>query len=451
MIKSLYFRMICIFLGSVLASLMIGFFITNRLYIDKMITLAQDGLIDNGKTIIRAYKESEPSNREILISGMSSLPIYSIRLYDKDGSPIPEKSIHSENMLHVGDGQLQSVLSGAVYKGGPEHGFKQMGIGLPFVLDGEPYALFISLDFDSFGNSVGGLFKTQLLIVLLFGSFFIVLSVRYIVRPIQHLTKATRKMAKGDFSIHLNTRRKDELGQLTTSFNQMAQELGMLETNRRQFVSDVSHEIQSPLTSIIGFTQALKNKKMDEESRLRLLNIIEEESNRLSRLSEDLLQLSSLEYEHYQLNVRKYRLDEQIRNVMIALEPQWASKHLEIELELKEIFITADEDKLVQVWANLIGNSIKFTGENGKIQITEQENARGIEISIRDNGQGIREEDIDNLFKPFYKVDKSRDRTVNGNGIGLSIVKRIMDLHEGEIVVESRNGEGSTFTVFFPH
>ncbi|NIK79550.1 signal transduction histidine kinase [Paenibacillus castaneae] len=451
MIKSLYVRMLCYFLGSVLVSLMIGFFITERLYKDRLIELVQNNLISSGKTIIEAYKESAPDNRDVLIRGMSSMALYSIRLYDHTGRFIPEASSKSEDTAPISNEKLQSVLTGGVYHGNQGKGFKHFGVGLPFAIDGESYALFISLNLESFGRMLGGLFRTQLLIVLLFGSFLIILSVRYIVRPIQHLTKATHKMARGNFSIHLSTKRKDEIGQLTTSFNQMAHELGMLEKIRRQFVSDVSHEIQSPLTSIKGFTQALKNKKMDEASRMRLLNIIEEESNRLSRLSEDLLQLSSLEYDHLQLNVHSFRLDEQIRNVLISLEPQWSSKHIEIEIELKEIFVRADEDKLVQVWANLIGNSIKFTNDYGKIQVTGKENAEGIEIAITDNGLGIGEAEIHNIFKPFYKEDQSRDRSISGNGIGLSIVKRIIDLHQGDIQVISQQGEGSTFTVFFPH
>ncbi|WEK53206.1 MAG: HAMP domain-containing sensor histidine kinase [Candidatus Cohnella colombiensis] len=452
MIKSLYFRMICIFLGSVIFSIIIGFVITNQLYKDQLIGLTQDNLIANGKAIIQAYKQSEPHSREALIEGMSALPLYSVRLYDETGNTVTEAGSVANNnhAFVVSDERLASVLQGGVNREKPRKGFEHIGVGLPFDIEGKHYALFIQLNLAKLGSTFGDLLKTQLLIVLLFGSLLILLSVRYIVRPIQHMTKATRRMAKGDFSIHLKTKRQDELGQLTISFNQMAHELGMLEKIRRQFVSDVSHEIQSPLTSIKGFTQALKSKKLDEESRLRLLNIIEEESNRLSRLSENLLQLSSLEYEHLQLNLRKFRLDEQIRKVIIYLEPQWSAKGLDIELDLKEIQLTADEDKLIQVWANLIGNSIKFTDYNGSIHIAGKETARGVEIAITDNGQGIAEEEIHNIFKPFYKVDKSREGSTNGNGIGLSIVKRIVDLHHGDIQVESIDQEGTTFTVFLP-
>jgi len=175
----------------------------------------------------------------------------------------------------------------------------------------------------------------------------------------------------------------------------------------------------------------------------------------LSRLGEDLLQLSSLEYENLSLNKREFRLDEQIRKVIIALETQWSSKEMEVELELTEIPITADEDKLYQLWTNLLSNSIKYTSVRGKILVRVSGVNGGIEITITDNGQGIPGEEISSIFKPFYKVDKSRERTKNGdsiggNGIGLSIVKRIVDLHQGNIQVTSQIGKWTTVRVLLP-
>src|SRR5690606_1676460 len=162
--------------------------------------------------------------------------------------------------------------------------------------------------------------------ILFFGSFLILIAARYIVNPIRCLTKATESMAKGQFDIELPTKRKDEIGILSVSFNQMAKELGKLDRMRQDFVSNVSHEIGSPLTSISGFTKALKQKQMDEESRLRYLTIIEEESERLARLSQNLLRLSHLQHDNQSLKLNTYRFDEQIRKVIIALEPLWAAK-----------------------------------------------------------------------------------------------------------------------------
>jgi len=449
-IKSLYTRIILTFIGSVILSLVLSFVVYGKIYNGQLQNYMQKNMISNGKTIIHSLEQSNGKSLELLISGNVSLPLYSLRLFNEEGMPLYESSRHSNFKSELSSEKIEKVLAGDVYRSSKSHGFEQVIVGLPFQLEGKAYALFITSEFGGFAKMLSGFFRNQLLIVCLFGSIFIVLAARYIVRPIQHLTIATHKMSKGDFSIRLNTTRKDEIGQLTESFNHMAQELGMLEAMRKQFVSDVSHEIQSPLTSIKGFTQALKHKKMDEPSRLRLLTIIENESNRLSQLTQDLLQLSSLEYEHLTLNLTQFRLDEQIRNVIIASEPQWSPKQLEIELDLVEMTILADESKLAQLWINLIGNSIKFTGESGKIQVKGSKVNDGIEVTITDNGQGIPQDEIVHIFDPFYKVDKSRERTMIGNGIGLSIVKRIVELHHGQVQVTSQLGEWTTFRVFLP-
>lgn len=450
MIKSIYVRLILTFIGAVLVSIIVGFFITTRLYDHKVTEIVEESMISSGKTIIQSYKESYPDNLDALIRGMRALPSYTIRLFDSDGKPLHETEGTSDNDLMVSADQLRTVLAGGIYRGELEDGFNHAKVGLPFTIEGKSYALFLSPHADKFVLVLSVLLRTELLIVLCFGSVFIMISSFFIVRPIKRLTHAARQMARGDFSTQLHTKSNDEIGQLTRSFNQMALELGALEQIRRQFVSDVSHEIQTPLQSIKGFTQALKQKKLDEAGRLRLLTIIEEESNRLSRLTSNLLQLSSLENEHSRLEISTYRLDEQLRNVVIVMEPQWSSKGIGIELEFDELFVSADEDKLNQLWTNLLSNAIKFTDEGGQIHVSADVRHQHIEISIADSGRGISEEELSHIFKPFYKVDKARDRSIPGNGIGLSIVKRIVDLHNGNIQVTSEEGIGTTVKVILP-
>jgi signal transduction histidine kinase len=444
MIKSLYTRMLLVFLGSVILSLALGFAFTSLLYKERVTGLLMENIYSTGSAIIETYKESSPERRNELLQHMSSTLPYVFLLYDKDGNRIFASG--SNRAAEISPAHVRQVLEGRAQ--GADGGYDKFVAGLRFEIEGQPYALFIKPYLNELGRTLAWLYHLNLIIVLLIGSLLIVLSVRYIVRPIQHLTRATQKMAKGDFSIYLESRRKDEIGQLTESFNQMASELGKLEQTRQQFVSDVSHEIQSPLTSITGFAQALKSKNLSEEERVRLLTIIEDESRRLSRLSGDLLQLSKLE--HDKLNMSKFRLDEQLRKVIIALEPQWSAKKLDIELDLEEMVIVADEDKLSQVWTNIISNSIKFTDPGGKIAVTGKKYVKGLEVTIQDSGIGIPQEELRNIFKPFYKLDKSRTRAAGGNGIGLSIVKRIIDLHRAEIRAESRPGEGTAFTVYFP-
>ncbi|MBB6675115.1 HAMP domain-containing histidine kinase [Cohnella nanjingensis] len=433
-----------------MVSLFLSLILINRLYENQIRSYVQDNLIKNGKEIIESYIDSYPSHSEMLVKGIAAVSASNaVNIYGPDGKLLHSDVLTGNKYISLNDEAIEFVLKGGLYRNQNPHGPQSMIVGLPFQIGQEKFALFLAPSLGPFLKLVARFIQIALLLVMFFGSLFILVAAQFIVRPLKRLTSATRRMSKGDFRIEMRTKRKDEIGQLTRSFNAMAQELGTLERIRQQFVSNVSHEIQSPLTSIKGFTQALKHKKMDEASRLRLLGIIEEETERLSRLGEDLLQLSSLEYEHLQLNRQAYRLDEQLRKAVIALEPQWAPKEIRIALALEEIDVVADEDKLFQLWSNLLGNAIKFSETGGEIQLTAIRRGDTATVSVRDNGAGIPESEWDLIFRPFYKVDPSRARTVPGNGIGLSIVKRIVDLHHGDIRVASRPGEGTTFTVSF--
>jgi len=265
------------------------------------------------------------------------------------------------------------------------------------------------------------------------------------------IIQAMERIAKGDFSIHLDDEHEDGmLSGLVSSVNKMAQELSQMENMRQEFVSNVSHEIQSPLTSIRGFAQALKSDQLSAPERLHYLEIIEMESTRLSHLADDLLKLTSLDADQVKFEPHHYRLDKQIRSLILTCEPQWAEKKIELDVDLKEIFVNADEDLLNQVWLNLLHNSIKFTPEGGTIKVELCEYADEAEFIITDSGIGIAPEDQVHIFERFYKADKSRTHLKEGSGLGLSIVKKIVDLHKGRIDIESISGQGTTFMVFLP-
>jgi len=217
---------------------------------------------------------------------------------------------------------------------------------------------------------------------------------------------------------------------------------------RQEFVSNVSHEIQSPLTSIKGFAQVLRNNNLSEEERVHYLNIIETESTRLSKLGDNLLKLATLESDQVELQLKNYRLDKQIRSTILSLEPHWERKNIKFEIFMDEVEIIGDEGMLNQVWTNLIHNSIKFTEENGQIKIYLSQVQDKVEFKIIDTGIGIDEEEQLHIFERFYKADKARARSIGGNGLGLSIVKRIIEVHKGSIGVQSELGNGSTFTIY---
>ncbi|WP_430106742.1 sensor histidine kinase [Paenibacillus validus] len=198
----------------------------------------------------------------------------------------------------------------------------------------------------------------------------------------------------------------------------MAEELKQLEQMRRDFVSNVSHEIQSPLTSISGFSKLIRDPGMPANERNQYLDIIETESLRLSRLSENLLKLASLESEHHPFHPVTFDLDEQLRRVVVALEPQWSAKELELELELPRVKITGDPDQLNQVWINLFGNAVKFTPREGRVSIRLEALTDRVKVVIADTGIGIKEEDLEPIFTRFYKADRARQRELGGSGLG---------------------------------
>jgi signal transduction histidine kinase len=265
------------------------------------------------------------------------------------------------------------------------------------------------------------------------------------------IIQAMERMARGDFSIRLESKHEDDIvSGLAVSVNKMATELGQMENMRQEFVSNVSHEIQSPLTSIRGFALALKSASLSEQERLHYLEIIEMESTRLSRLADDLLKLASLEAEQVKFEPHSYRLDKQVRSLILTCEPQWSEKKIMLDVALKEVSVTADEDLLSQVWLNLLHNAIKFTPPGGLIKVALRLRGDKIECSIADSGIGIAPEDQIHVFERFYKADKARTHATEGSGLGLSIVKEIVDLHRGTIALESKLGEGTTFTVCLP-
>ncbi len=271
-------------------------------------------------------------------------------------------------------------------------------------------------------------------------------------RPI---IEAVERIAKGDFSARV-TYGSDEgrdnqiVGQLASSINKMAVELDQMESLRQEFISNVSHEIQSPLTSIRGFAEALQNPALSPEERSHYLTIIQTESTRLSRITENLLRLASLESDQVRFEPQPYRLDRQIRGLILASEPQWAGKSLEMDVTLEEATLNADEDLLSQVWINLIHNSIKFTPPGGKVCVALRRQAEGVQFQISDTGIGISAADQARIFERFFKADPSRERSNEGSGLGLSIVQKIVEMHRGSIRVESQPGSGTTFTVTLP-
>lgn len=447
--KSLYIRVLVTFFAAVLIGLTGAMLVTNRMFEQQMQDWMRKDTYSSAEHIAAMLAESDPVRWEEMLRRFAEMKSSYISLYGADGQRISGSSVP----FAVTGEKIAQVLSGRKYEEFAGHGDHELPawlMGYPMKRGDNDLALFIQPNYLEISNDIRKTIQINLLVVLLIGGLVMVVAARYLVNPLNMLTKATRKLAKGNFNIRLNLKRNDEIGILAKSFNEMTAELKQLEQMRQDFVSNVSHEIQSPLTSIIGFTKALKAGSIPEEERLNYLDIIQSESERLSRLSDNLLKLASLESEHHPFRRTTYRLDEQIRHTVVVCEPQWSAKRLQLELTLPKTMFEGDQDLLNQVWVNLLGNSIKFTPEEGIIHIRLEAEVSQVVVKIKDSGIGIPAKELSMIFHQFYKADRSRTEKTGGSGLGLAIVKNIVALHKGDIRVNSVEGEGTEVTVVLP-
>lgn len=275
-------------------------------------------------------------------------------------------------------------------------------------------------------------------VAVLINSFFL--------KPIKRLIDSMKKVSEGDFSIHLKKHSKvKEIGILNRSFNTMVDELGETEVLQTDFVSNVSHEIKTPLNAIEGYATLLQDSDCTEEERCRYVDKILFNTKRLSDLVGNVLILSKLESGAFDINATVYRLDEQIRESIMLLESKWVEKEIEFDVELDAVKHNGDKKLLYHVWNNLLSNAIKFSPEGGLIAIRLYESDGDIVFTIDDCGPGISESVKKHLFDKFYQADSSHKQ--EGNGLGLALVKRIIDISEGEISAENLPDLGCRFKV----
>ena len=320
-----------------------------------------------------------------------------------------------------------------------------------FRIDDQTYVITVQKDFSSTKDIFMKSYTSAAIIFMMTGSIVFLIVADIIVKPISRLTKVTDELAKGNYKVRVNYEGKDEISSLYASFNQMAVRLAKQETIRQQFISDVSHEFQTPLTAISGFATILKNENLTDEQRQKYADIILFNSNRLSHLSKNMLQLTLLDGEATSLDKSEFRLIEQLNRVIEMEDNAALSKDIEIEFihPKKEFIIEADESRMEQVWINLLSNAIKYTNEHGVVTVEVRRTPTELQVRFEDTGVGMSQDAISHIFERFYRQDKSR--TIEGNGLGLSIVKRIIDLHHYKIDVESQEDVGSVFTVYIPY
>ena len=301
-----------------------------------------------------------------------------------------------------------------------------------------------------FSKNFEGLIFMALFIIVsaILGTVISFLVARHVLAPIEELKSAISEVEHGNFNVSVNDfDAPGTVNELIKSFNKMTAELSGIEMFRSDFINSFSHEFKTPIVSIEGFARRLKKEDLPEEKRREYIDIIISESKRLTKLSSNILMLNKLENQQIITDRDTFRLDEQIRSCILLLEKQWTKKDISFDIDIEEINFFGNQEMLSQVWLNVIGNSIKFSPEGSVITVSGHMREDRIRISIKDTGEGMDEQTLGHIFERFYQGDSAHSS--EGNGLGLPLVKRIIELCGGTIRVESQKDRGTVFTVFF--
>ncbi|MEH7119426.1 HAMP domain-containing sensor histidine kinase [Neobacillus vireti] len=456
--KTLYVKFIVITIGMMFISFILAFVISNFYYQQKL-----KPYNDNKNTKvaldIAEFVERHPKiNLTQYLESLSKVG-YQMCLVETNrnktyfGKPFRDKSLSVTTEKEVLNGRIFHGMlhfpQGTFVTGFFANELKNT-IGVPLKYNGKTFALFIRPDIKFLFNEMHILFGWILGIAITLTIVMVVINTKYLVKPISNLTKATKSLANGDFNVKMNVYRDDEIGELSNSFLQMARKLEQIDDIRKEFISNISHDIQSPLSNIKGYANLLDTESLSKKERSQYVSIINGEISRLSTLTKQLLLLSSLDQNEEMMKKKNYDLGKQLKELMRNY--QWAINEKEIMLSysLPDIEIVGDPSLLNTVWDNLLANAVKYNKPNGSIEISIDQKEESVIVTFEDTGIGMNDKELGQIFERFYRADKARTRTVEGTGLGLSIVKTIIDLHRGSIHVRSKENEGTTFMVELP-
>lgn len=409
-----------------------------------------------------SYYEFEQAQIYGTIDAISEIIDATIFTVDENGQcyyTTGRSSISPKSSDFIDPGIMTKVTKGKYVETGTLGGALKTGcfiVGFPITSNGvQNGAVFAAIPMQKSDIYVGNVFKTILaaaVIVMLIAFVATYLASAQMTRPLRKMAQVVKKAENGDFSSRIPIDRQDEIGLLADSINKMLVSIGALEGMRRDFISSVSHELKTPMTTISGFVDGILDGTIPKEQSDKYLRIVSDETKRLSRLVNSMLQLSRLESGKTQINKTTFNLSDMIISVFLSFEQKIEAKKLEISgLDLLHpISITADRDLIYQVVYNLTENAIKFTPEGGTITVFAGVEKQVVKFTIRNTGEGLQEREMAKIFERFYKTDRSRSKDKTGMGFGLYIVKTIIGLHAGKISVSSVVGEYTQFDVTLP-
>lgn len=406
------------------------------------------------------YARTIPSLEDETIIGMfmnlAELTNKEIVILDASGTVIADSgtqivNVSNEDMKHLSEGYpVQKRLGDA------ENNSSYLGSGHPIIESGMfKGAFFVLASVNDVEEPVKKI--RDLLILSAVGALFLALGFTFILSkkmsdPLLEMEKATREIAKGNLDIRVSVPSDDELGSLGKAINNLAVETNRYRSNRSEFFANISHELRTPISYLRGYSQVLKQGLyQSEKEKQQYLNIIEDETDRLVRLINDLFDLSKMEEGKLDLAFEKVKLDDILEKALLKVSMEMEQKGLSLRSDIDKKISSIDGDpvRLEQIVVNLLGNAIRYT-EKGFIDVKAWYEKNQVHVIIEDTGVGIPEEEIPFIFERFHRVEKSRSRELGGTGLGLSIVKNLVELQNGTISIDSKVGKGTRFELRFP-
>lgn len=456
MLKTLYSKFTLMTLLLMLGSLLIGFFLTNTYYHRVIKEPNDEKNVEIARDIVSYIESEKPKNlpRYLATIGDAGYQIYIVTLQGDEqffGGEFREKVLD--------DRIIENVLNGVTYHGMrdfPRETFVtgyfanelNNTVGVPFHYEDKHYAMFLRPNIKLLFSEVHRLLGALMVAMAVLSLIGVVFVAGTLIRPIKKLTRATHRIAHENFDVPLEIMREDEIGQLATSFQMMTEKLQENDRMRKEFISNVSHDFQSPLLNIQGYTTLLKQDGLSKQEREDYSEIIDIETRRLSKLTKQLLLLTTLE-STTSMKRKNYALDEQLKETVRKYRWRLEDKDIQLTYTIPPLTFYGDAGLLQNVWDNLLTNAIKYSNANGIIDIVAEATASAIILTINDTGIGMNREECARVFERFYRADTARAR--HGTGLGLPIVKEIIELHGGTIAITSEIDKGTTVQVVLPN
>lgn len=465
MFRTLFSKLITVYMSILVASLLFVGLIFSNAFQTYFINYTESVMIKQAKQIVAEYEKASVTgiidlnqiNFEIKV--LDKYLDASTWIVDKEGKIIIVSG--EENKGYIGQSILHQALE-KIYKqevvrikSGFEQYFQEpvLTIGYPMIINNSVNrALFIHTSMVEVMQIVE---EVRIIFIRVLGFSSIVallctyILALYITMPLKQINQAAKVIAGGDFQKRIELEdRKDEIGQLAESFNYMAQELDKLEDKRREFISNVSHDLRSPLTSIRGFVQAIMDGTIPLENQNQYLQIVLDEAERMNKMTNEILNLTKIEDKDIPMEKAPFELNRVIKEILIHFEPLSVKRQVRVEVVLADVetWVCADKEQMIRVLHNLLENAFKFVEDDGLILLETTYTGNKVQVSVGNSGEYIPKKDIDNIWERFYKVDRSRGKDKVGTGLGLAIVREIIKNHNEKIWVTSEEGEMTTFT-----